>query len=241
MKDLWANNWQEILILSGISGAGVIITYFWRRWVRWHEKSDLESRKDQLDKVKDLVNLRKEIQDKDGPEALLVTAILKTTVATELLLLSKQINRGNRTIKYIVNQFLTVLFGATLVIMSSLIASLNDATGWKIFGLVAGIFVALLASVLYTSAKAQRKASIQFISSAITKSNDEETINTIIDLALSGEQFVEDRGDWRGAILGEKVIKEKYRHLSPTDKYLVRDENNPSQAPTSQNSDTAEK
>lgn len=90
---MWENleiNWQLVVATLGLtSGIGIVSNYAWRRFTRRLEQSDLESRTNQLEKVTELVELRKKIDDKGSSEALLIQVILKTTVATEILKLSR--------------------------------------------------------------------------------------------------------------------------------------------------------
>lgn len=74
---------------------------------------------------------------------------------------------------------------------------------------------------LYTTPKEQRRASFEFISITLSSRNKEEDINKIINLALGGEQFVEDKKGWRGFIIAEKVAKSSFQDYLPDDSPLL--------------------
>lgn len=217
-----ANNWQLIIATVGLtSGIGIVGNYIWRRFTRRLEQSDLESRTNQLEKVTELVELRKKINDKDAPESLLIQVILKTTIATEILKLSRQISRGNKTYKYVATQAIYVIFGILSTLLVSVLSTTTKHLFIKTILIAIGTIVALFFIFLYTAQKEQRRASFEFISSAISSRDQQDDINKIIDLALGGEQFVEDRKGWRGFFLAEKQAKKSFEKYLPDDSPLL--------------------
>lgn len=225
---MWENleiNWQLVVATLGLtSGIGIVSHYVWRRFTRRLEQSDLESRTNQLEKVTELVELRKKIDDKDGSEALLIQVILKTTVATEILKLSRQINTGNRTLKYVLIQIMYASFGVLSAALTSItFVNINGAFN-KIISFIGGVVLGLLFTFLYMAQKEQRRASFEFISSALSSRDKEEDINKIINLALGGEQFVKDKKGLRGFVLAEKVAKEPFEDYLPDDSPLLSPE-----------------
>lgn len=213
-----------VVTLGLTSRIGTVSNYVWRRFTKRLEQSDLESRTNQLEKVTELVELRKKIDDKGSSEALLIQVILKTTVATEILKLSRQISAGNRTSKYLLTQTMYVIIGLlSMALASVLFVNANDALYKPVF-FMGGIIVGLFFMFLYTTQKEQRRASFEFISSALSSRDKEEDINKIINLALGGEQFVEDKKGWRGFIIAEKVAKSSFQDYLPDDSPLLSPE-----------------
>lgn len=225
MWEFWTEHWQWIVTSLGVaSGIGAFANHFWQRIIRRMEQSDLENRASQLGTVKDLVDIRENIKDKKGPESILVQIILKTTVTNEILRLSGQINAGNKTVKYFALQSFYVVSGLIFMVLASALSAASADLTRMVIWLAFGLVFAISCMLAFLSNREQRLASLKFISTAISSTNKTEDINRIIDLALSGEQFVENRGFFHGVILGEKQAKESFNRYLPDDSPLLSPE-----------------